>query len=132
MKNPTLATRDFLASLLRIASPLAVLYVLYQFVPFVSGETSSPVANTIAASARFIARADGWLAGNLVSGADVAADGSFMHIAATGFYYFAGAVVCVILAAAVGMALFAASRVVKIGPRQFLVDAGDAIRAYVM
>ncbi|WP_213768620.1 hypothetical protein [Caballeronia sp. dw_19] len=125
MTNQTSATRGLLASLLRLASPLAVLYVLYQFVLFISGQTSSPIVNTIDAGACLIARVGGGFVSNLVSGTNVAADGSFMHMIGTGLYYFTGAGVCVILAATVGMALFAASRLVEIGPRQFLLRDGD-------
>jgi hypothetical protein len=67
----------------------------------------------------------------LVSGADVAADGSFMHMVGTGVYYFTGACVCTALAAIAGMALLAASRLIEIGPRQFVALAPNAMRAHL-
>ncbi len=131
MKNQTLAAQGLLASLLCVASAVAVLYVLFQFIPFLRGETSSPVANTIDAGVRLVESVVSWLASNVVSGTDVAADDSFMHMIGTGLYYYIGAGVCVIFAATVGMVLFAASRMVEIGPRRLFVEAGEVVRAYL-
>jgi hypothetical protein len=119
MNNQISATRGFLASLLRAVSPLTVLYVLYQLVPFLSGDTSSPIVNTIDASARLIARVGGWFGSYLVPGTGVTVGDSSMQMIGTGLYLWTGACVCVVLAASVGMVLLAASRLVENGPHRF-------------